>query len=86
MLVEELLLPILLKHPDLTTMEELEAVLDEQSAKSKTSKVWIDLTIKPAFIVILYIRADHKGNFALHLYAASLMLVYIFVGHKYNYV
>ena len=86
LLAEELLRPILLKHPDITTMEELEAVLDELSAKSKTSKVWIDLTIKPAFIVILYIRADHKGNFALHLYAASLMLVYIFVGHKYNYV
>ena len=83
--MEELLLPILHKHPDITTMEELEAVLDELSSKRKTSKVWIDLTIKPAFIVIQYIRADHKGNFALHLYAASLMLVYIFVGHKYNY-
>ena len=68
MLVEELLLRILLKHADLATMEELEVVLDELSAKSKTSKVWIDLTIKPAFIVMLYIRADHKRNFALQLY------------------
>ena len=53
--------------------------------RSKTSKLWVDLVIKPAFISMLYTRGDHEGEFPLHLYAAILMLPYIFEAHKYNY-
>ena len=63
-------------------MEALQTVLDDLSIESKTSKMWIDLIIKPAFIMMLYTRADHEGDVALHLHAASHMLVYIFAAHK----
>lgn len=49
LLAEELIRPILLEHPDITTMEELEAILDELSTKSKTSKIVDRLDYKPSF-------------------------------------
>ena len=85
MLAEEILRPILIKRLDISNMEELETVLEELSAKSKTCKLWIDLVIKPAFIIMLYTRSDHEGDFSLHLYATILMLPYIFAAHKYHY-
>lgn len=85
MLAEEVLRPILLKKPDITNMEELETILDELSTESRTTKLWVDLVIKPSFIIMLYTRADHEGNFSLHLHAANLMLPYIFAAHKWNY-
>ena len=41
MLAEQILRPILIKILDISTMEELETVLEELSTKSKTSKLWI---------------------------------------------
>ena len=51
-------------------MEKLKAELEELSSKSKTCKMWVDIIIKPTFLLMLHDRSDHEGDFALHLYAA----------------
>ena len=81
----ELLRPILLNKPEIDTMEKLEAELEDLSSKSKTCKMWVDLIIKPTFLLMLHSRSDHEGDFALHLYAAKQMLPLIFAANKHNY-
>ena len=81
----ELLRPVLLKKPEIDTMEKLEDELENLSSKSKTCKMWIDTIIKPTFHLMLHDRSDHEGDFALHLYAAKQMMPLIFAANKHNY-
>ena len=37
------------------------------------------------FLIMLYIRAEHEGEFALHLYACKQMLPYFFAAGHWNY-
>ena len=66
-------------------MNELEEMLEILSEKSKTSKMWVNLVIKSNFLIMLFIRADHGGDFALHRYTAKKMLDVIYSAHKHIY-
>ena len=68
MLCEEL--RPLLQKKDSDSLDELEEMLEIKSEKSKTSKMWVDLVIKTTFLIMLFIRADHEEDFALHLLTA----------------
>ena len=70
---------------DLSSYEELQAMLDDLAAKRILSKHWIENLIKPVFLTMLYIRAEREGNFALHLYSCQLMLPYFFAAGHFNY-
>ena len=78
MLSEELLRPILLSQTDVQSMTDLYNLLDDISQQSKTSQMWVDVVIKPTLLMMLFLRADHEGDFALHITVANMKLPYFF--------
>ena len=73
MLVEEILRPIL-KDRKVVSYSQLFGLLATKSNCSKTTKLWVDVLIKPLFYCLLFIRAEREGDWALHLEAVELML------------
>ena len=45
----------------------------------------MDTVIKPVLLMMLFIRADHEGDFALHLTTAKMRLPYLFAANKHRY-
>ena len=63
LLTEELLRPVFEKeNVRLTSMGDLEDVLDELSAQSRTTKMWVNNVIKPTFLMMRFCRASHEGD------------------------
>ena len=58
MLVEEVLRP-LLKDGKITSHSQIMNVLEEKSRSSRTTKLWVDVFIKPSLLCLLFIRAKH---------------------------
>ena len=86
LLTEELLRPVLEKHDtQLANMDDLEKVLDELSAESRTTKLWVNNVIKPTFLMMRFCRASHEGDWPLHISTAEAMLPYMFAANKHNY-
>ena len=86
LLTEELLRPVFEKeNARLTSMGDLEDVLDELSAQSRTTKVWVNNVIKPTFPMMIVCRASHEGDWPLHITTAEAMVAYMFAANKYNY-
>ena len=86
LLTEELLRPVLEKeNSDITSMDDLENALDELSALSGTTKLWVYNIIKPTFLMMKFCRASHEGDWPLHIKTAEDMLPYMFAAHKYKY-
>ena len=78
LLTEELLRPVLEKHnARLTSMDDLENVLDELADQSRTTKMWVDNVIKPTFLMMRFCRASHKGDWPLHIATAEAMVAYM---------
>ena len=86
LLTEELLRPVFEKeNPRLTSMDDLEKLLDELAIQSRTTKMWVYNVIKPTFLMMMFCRASHEGDWPLHIKVAEAMLPYMFAAHKYNY-
>ena len=60
-------------------------VLEDLASKSHTSKMWVDVFIKPVLIMMLYVRAEREGDWPLHLQAVKLMMPYFFASRHVNY-
>ena len=61
-------------------MQELKA----RASKSRTAKYWVENLILPVLLMLIFIRAELEGEWALHLWAVNGMLPYFFVaGHIY---
>ena len=73
------------KSPRLTSMDDLENVLDELSVQSRTTMMWVSNVIKPIFLMMIFCRASREGDWTLHIETAEAMLPYMFAAHKYNY-
>ena len=84
MLMEEVLKP-LLKDGKITSHNQLINVLEEKSKSSRTTKMWIDVLIKPLFLCLLFIRAEREGDSALHLEAVKNMIPLFFAAGHVNY-
>ena len=65
-------------------MDDLENVLDELAAQSRTTNMWVDNVIKPTFLMMWFCRASHEGDWPLYI-AAEAMVAYMFAANKYNY-
>ena len=86
LLTEELLRPVFEKeNARLTSMGDLEDVLDEVAAQSRTKKMWVNNVIKPTFLMMRFCRASHEGDWPLHITTAEAMVAYMFAANKYNY-
>jgi hypothetical protein len=86
LLTDEFLRPVFEKESScLTSMDDLENVLDELAAQSRTTKMWVSNVIKPTFLMMIFCPASHEGDWPLHIKTAEAMLPYMFAAHKYNY-
>ena len=60
-------------------------VLEDLAEKSKSAKLWVDMLIRPVFIIMMFVRAEREGDWPLHLEAFKQMIPYFFAsGHVHN--
>ena len=84
MVAEELLRRILQETP-VVCHQDLIQVLEDLSAQSKTTKLWVDVLIKPVLISMLYDRAEREGDWPLHIAAFRQMVPYFFAAGHVHY-
>ncbi len=85
LIVEEILRDVLLNHPQLSTTDELLLELERRSLLSKTTKLWVDVLIKPVLLTLKYVRAEREGDWSLHLDTVYQMIPYFFAARHVNY-
>ena len=51
--------------------DELEDVLNKVKHESQTSKVWVDCWVIPVFLIMICVRAERGGDWALRLYVVT---------------
>ena len=84
LLTEELPHPIV-ENKELNNMADLENVLADLSTKSRTTKAWTELVIKPTLLIMQFTRATHEPDYALLITTMNKMLPYFFAANKHNY-
>ena len=70
---------------EMVEYEDLIMFLNNISEKSRLTEHWINSLIKPVLLIMLYVRAEREGEFALLLYACKQMLPYFFAAGHWNY-
>ena len=65
--------------------DDLTKFLDDVSAKSRLAEHWVCNLIKSVLLIVLYVRAEREGEFALHLDVCKKMLPYFFAACHWNY-
>ena len=83
LLMEEVLSP-LLKYRKITSHSQLMNVLGEKSKSCQTTKLWVDVIIKPLFLFCNSLELN--GNWPLHLEAVKNMIPLFFAAGHVNYV
>ncbi|KAG0698661.1 hypothetical protein GWK47_025997 [Chionoecetes opilio] len=84
LVVEEVLRSIIEQTP-ITSKHDLMSILEELASRSKTTKLWVDILIKPVFIMMMFIRAEREGDWPLHLEAFTLMMPYFYAAGHVHY-
>ncbi|KAG0714324.1 hypothetical protein GWK47_014367 [Chionoecetes opilio] len=84
LVVEEVLRSIIEQTP-ITRKHDLMSILEELTSRSKTTKIWVDILIKPVFIMMMFIRAEREGDWPLHLEAFTLMMPYFYAAGHVHY-
>ena len=84
LLAEELLRDVISKGK-LRNHGDFMGVLEDLALNSRTTKLWVDVFIKPVLIMMLYVRAEREGDWPLHLQAVKLMIPYFFASRHVNY-
>ena len=84
-IVAEELLRRIVQDNDMASLDELILFLDDVATRSRTAKLWVDVVIKPVFIMMQYIRAEREGDWPLHLETVQQMLPYFFASGHVNY-
>ena len=69
------LLRTIVKNKELNNMAGLENLLVNLSTKSRTTKAWTELVIKPTLLIMQFTRATHEHDYDPYFFAA----------HKHNY-
>ena len=85
LLAEVILTDVLEKNPQIQSMKQLTDHLEAQSAKSKTTKLWVDCLIKPVFIWCAFLRAARENDLPLHYVASKAKLPYYPAGRGKMY-
>ena len=66
-------------------MSDLTQLLADITNKSRTSKLWVDLLIKPVMIMMIYVRDERESDRPLHIAAVEQMLPHIFAPSHLDY-
>ena len=79
MVSDELLQPIISRAE---RHEDLMSILEKEATKSRTAKVWVENLIKHVLVMMIYVRAELKAEWSLHLWSMQQMTPYLFAaGH-----
>ena len=65
MVVEELLLSVVLESND---TNDVMSILQNRVVESKTTKLWVDMLIKPVLLMMMFCRAEKEADWPLRLY------------------
>ena len=82
MVVEELLRSMILEADE---TNDVMSILQNRADKSQTSKLWVDMLIKPVLLIMMFCRAEKEADWLLHLYAVEHMTPYFFAARHPNY-
>ena len=70
---------------DTAMLKTFENNLSELSAKSRTTKAWTELVIKPTLLIMQSTRATHGPDYALLTATMNKMLPCFSAAHKHSY-
>ena len=46
---------------------DLMQIIETEASKSQTTKLWVDVLIKPVLLTMMFVRAEREGDWPLHL-------------------
>lgn len=84
MTAEEVLRTVLV-NDDVQDFESMMLILEQRAEESRTTRLWLDVLIKPVLLMMLFVRAEREGEWPLHLLAAEAMLPYFGAAAHWNY-
>ena len=84
MVAEEAFRGIILDKP-LHCSGDLMQILETEASKSQTTKLWVDVLIKPVLLIMMFVRAEREGDWPLHLPSYKQMLPYFFAAGHVTY-
>jgi hypothetical protein len=65
-------------------------ILEAEASKSQTTKLWVDVLIKPVLLTMMGIPAEREDNEPLHLASYNQMMPYFdragYVNHTINMI
>ena len=65
---------------EIKSFQYLAHFLDACSSKSMPSKHWVDNLVRPAMLIMMYVRPEGEGDFSLHLHACYEMSYFLAAG------
>ena len=74
MLTEELIHPLFVEN-NLESMDDLMEVLNDVSARSQPSRLWVNCLIMPVLTIMKFIRAEREADWSLHISTAMADLL-----------
>ena len=83
-MITEVVLHIIIPDSNFQKADDLMTALDSIANQSRTTKLWIDVLVKPVFLMMAYIRAEREGDWLLHLTTFRKMLPYYFAAGHVN--
>ena len=84
-MMTEVVLQIIMEDRPNMDADGLMTILNATANQSRTSKLWIEVLIKPVLLMMAYIRAEREGDWILHLTTFRKMLPYYFAAGHVNY-
>jgi len=81
----EVVLRRLISDEKCDTLVKLRSRLEQLRKSSLTARLWIDCVVHATSIMLLFIRAERKANWVMHMYAVTEMLPYFFAAGHHQY-
>ena len=75
----------IIKDKPLHCCGDLMQILETEASKSQTTKLWVDVLIKPVLLTMMFVRAEREGDWLLHLASYKQMLPYFFAAGHVTY-
>ncbi len=85
LVAEELLKDIVLQHPSMFSTTDLLEELERRSSLIKTTKLWVNMLIKPVLLTLMYVRAERKCDSPRHLDNVRQLIPYFFTARRTIY-
>ena len=64
---------------------DLMHILETEAGNSQTTKLWVDVLMKPVLLTMMFVRAEREGDWPLHMATSKQMLPFFFAAGHVNY-